>query len=188
MTFRKKFSLAIFSFCALDSRAHPNASFAFDTGADGLPVAGRFGSQAHSNVSHANLPCRRTSRAGSCVARDERTARPAPRPQGRHIRGGAGIKPAPPLGSIFYAADMPAAAYLPDTALFMSAAMRTAALHPVHPPQPPEQPRGLSAWQSHIPRLHRRCTAHAAHATTISRTPTVGRLNSRPKITARLLS
>ena len=30
---------------------------------------------------------------------------PPPRPQGRHIRGGAGIKPAPPLGSIFYTAD-----------------------------------------------------------------------------------
>lgn len=54
------------------------------------------------------FPCRRTSRAGSCVARDERAARPAPRPQGRHIRGGAGIKPAPPLGSIFYTADAPA--------------------------------------------------------------------------------
>ena len=59
---------------------------------------------------------------------------------------------------------------------------------PCTAPQPPEQPRGLSAWQSHMPRLHRRRTAHAAHATTISRTPTVGRLNSKPKITARLLS
>ena len=66
-------------------------------------------------------------------------APPPPRPQGRHIREGAGIKPAPPLGSIFYAADMPAAAYLPDTALLMSAAMRAAALHPVHPPQRSEE-------------------------------------------------
>ena len=77
----------------------------------------------------------------------------------------------------------PRCAYLPDTALPMSAAMRAAALHPVHPPQPPEQPRGLSAWQSHMPRLHRRRTAHTAHATTISRTATVDRLNSKPKIT-----
>ena len=141
-------------------------------------------------------PAARISRGSGCVARfglhiAERLRHipgsPPDQKTAMHAKGPALSRPFR-LAAPSIPRTSPRFAYLPDTALPMSAAMRAAALHPVHPPQPPEQPRGLSAWQSHIPRLHRRCTAHAAHATTISRTTTVGRLNSRPKITARLLS
>ena len=60
-----------------------------------------------------------------------------------HAKGPASSRPLP-LEASSIPRTRPRFAYLPDTALPMSAAMRAAALHPVHPPQPPEQPRGLS--------------------------------------------
>ena len=76
----------------------------------GFPLA--VDSQAHPNASQANLPCRpdiagrllRTLRLH--IAERLRHMPGSPRPQDRRIREGAGIKPAPPLGRIFYTADM----------------------------------------------------------------------------------
>lgn len=65
----------------------------------------------------------------------------------------------------------------------MSETMVAAAEQPQHPEHPPEQPpRGSSEWQSHMPLRHSRRQAHAAQAAMSSKTTTVDRLNSIPKI------